>query len=138
MQQNSMSYLQDGYLLILVIIVSQNMNCVIVRAGSHLDVHFYNHIFRWHLSLIDLSLCFGRNLVFLCSVFFIVMAEKRIIMRQFARFFKKMGFQKFPGGPLARTLSFHCRGKGFRLWLGNWDPISFVAWPKKIRKLGFI
>ena len=68
------------------------MNCVIVQAGSHLDVHFYNHIFRWHVSLIDLSLYIGRNLVFLCSVFFIVMAEKRIIMRWFARFFKKTGF----------------------------------------------
>lgn len=67
------------------------MNCVIVRAGSHLDVHFYNHIFRWHVSLIDLSLCIGRNLVFLFSVLYSHGREENNY-EVVCKVFKKMGF----------------------------------------------
>ena len=28
----------------------------------------------------------------------------------------------FPGGPVVKTLHFHCRGHGFSPWLGNKDP----------------
>lgn len=27
--------------------------------------------------------------------------------------------RKFPGGPIVRTLCFHCQGPAFDLWLGN-------------------
>ena len=42
---------------------------------------------------------------------------------------KRLG--EFPGGPVVRTPRFHCCGGGFNLWLGNEDPTSQVAWPKK-------
>ena len=32
--------------------------------------------------------------------------------------YERMG-REFPGSPVVRTLSFHCRGPGFYLWLGN-------------------
>ena len=35
---------------------------------------------------------------------------------------------------MVRTLHFHCRGHGFDPWLGNYDPASYVAQPKKKRK----
>ena len=27
--------------------------------------------------------------------------------------------REFPGGPVVRTLGFHCRGCGFDAWMGN-------------------
>lgn len=48
------------------------------------------------VSLINLSMCIARDLVFLCSVFFTVTTEKRIIMRYFASFFKKDVFLAIP------------------------------------------
>ena len=33
----------------------------------------------------------------------------------------------FPGGPVVRTPSFHCRGRGFDPWSGNWDPAGCAA-----------
>ena len=35
---------------------------------------------------------------------------------------------------MVRTLHFHCRGHGFDPWLGNYDPASYVAQPKKKEK----
>lgn len=32
---------------------------------------------------------------------------------------------------MPKTSGFHCRGCGFHLWLGNWDPACLVAGPKK-------
>ena len=31
----------------------------------------------------------------------------------------KTFFRDFPGGPVVKTLHFHCRGHGFDAWLGN-------------------
>ena len=42
--------------------------------------------------------------------------------------------REFPGGPVVRTLCFHCCGPGFNLWLGNWDPASCAARPQKTQK----
>ena len=36
----------------------------------------------------------------------------------------------FPGSPVVKTLSFHCRGHGFDPWSGNQDPTSCVVKPK--------
>ena len=36
----------------------------------------------------------------------------------------------FPGGPVVKTLHFHCRGHRFDPWSGNYDPTCWVAWPK--------
>ena len=33
--------------------------------------------------------------------------------------FKHPSFGDFPGGPVVRTLHFHCRGSRFNPWLGN-------------------
>ena len=44
--------------------------------------------------------------------------------------FLKDSSGEFSGGPLFRTLGFHCRGHGFDSWLGNKDPASLAAWPK--------
>ena len=33
--------------------------------------------------------------------------------------FKSGGQGDFSGSPVVRTLSFHCRGRGFDPWLGN-------------------
>ena len=41
-----------------------------------------------------------------------------------------------PGGPVAKTTSFYCRGLGFNLWWGNQDPTYHEAWPKNRRKKG--
>lgn len=35
------------------------------------------------------------------------------------------------GGPVVRTLSFHCRGYGLDPLLGNLDPTIFVVQPEK-------
>ena len=32
---------------------------------------------------------------------------------------KKKKLRNFPGGPMAKTLRFQCRGPGFNLWSGN-------------------
>ena len=32
---------------------------------------------------------------------------------------KEMEHRERPDGPVAKTLSFHCRGHGFDPWLGN-------------------
>ena len=34
-----------------------------------------------------------------------------------------------PAGPVAKTLHFQCRGLGFNLWSGNWDPTYWMMWP---------
>ena len=36
----------------------------------------------------------------------------------------------FPGGPVVKTLCFHCRGHRFSLWLGHSNPACRVGWPK--------
>ena len=33
----------------------------------------------------------------------------------------------FPGGPVAKTMHFQCRGHGFDPWLGSEDPTCLVA-----------
>ena len=44
---------------------------------------------------------------------------------------KKVGFWEFSGGPVGRTLRFHCQEPGFNPWLGNEDPTSLAGQPKK-------
>ncbi|XP_061031563.1 coiled-coil domain-containing protein 57 isoform X3 [Eubalaena glacialis] len=34
--------------------------------------------------------------------------------------------QDFPGSPAVKTPRFHCKGHGFDLWSGNWDPACHV------------
>ena len=34
---------------------------------------------------------------------------------------------EFPGGPVVKTLCFHCWGRGFNTWSGNWDPTCCEA-----------
>ena len=41
----------------------------------------------------------------------------------------------FPGHPVVRTPRSHSRGPGFDPWLGNEDPVSRMAWPKKIKRI---
>ena len=36
-----------------------------------------------------------------------------------------------PRGPV-KTPRSQCRGHRFDPWLGNWDPMCHMAWPKKI------
>ena len=38
---------------------------------------------------------------------------------------------EFPGGPVVRTLFFHCPGPRFNPWPGNYDPASHMKQPKK-------
>ena len=45
---------------------------------------------------------------------------------------KKKKCREFPGDPVVRTLSFHCKGCSFNSWSGN--PTSHAAWPKKKKK----
>ena len=40
----------------------------------------------------------------------------------------------FPGGPVARTLLFHCRGRGVHPWLGNQAPTQWAAWSRNKKK----
>ena len=40
----------------------------------------------------------------------------------------------FPGSPVVGTLYFHCRGYGFDLWTGNYDPTYSTAKGKKQTK----
>ena len=44
---------------------------------------------------------------------------------------KTVWYWDFPGGPVVKTLCFHCRGRGFNPWLGNSDPACHVARPQK-------
>ena len=39
----------------------------------------------------------------------------------------------FPGGPVIKTLPFHCRGYGLDPWPGNQDPTSCTAKKKKLK-----
>ena len=39
--------------------------------------------------------------------------------------------RELPGGPVVRTLCFHCRGHGFDPWSRNLDPACRAAQPKK-------
>ena len=43
-------------------------------------------------------------------------------------------WQNFPGGPVIKTPSFHCRRFRLDPWLGNYNPACHVAWPKNKRK----
>ena len=36
-----------------------------------------------------------------------------------SKLFSSKTFREFPGGPVVRTLCFHCRGCGFNPWSGN-------------------
>ena len=40
----------------------------------------------------------------------------------------------FPGGPVVRTPRFHCRGRRFDPWSGNWDPACHTLHSKKKKK----
>ena len=40
----------------------------------------------------------------------------------------------FPGGPVAKTPSFQCRGRGCNPWSGNQDPTHLMAQPKQFLK----
>ena len=42
----------------------------------------------------------------------------------------------FPGSPVVKTLSFHCRGHGFDPGQGIRNPACCKAWPKKKKKNG--
>ena len=46
---------------------------------------------------------------------------------------KLSGLGDFPGGPVAKTPFFHCRGNGFDPWLENNDPTCGVVTPRKLR-----
>ena len=55
-------------------------------------------------------------------------------------FISTMGGKKFlpwdfPGGPVVKTLSFQCRGRGFDPWSGNYNPTCHVVRPKKTQIL---
>ena len=40
----------------------------------------------------------------------------------------------FPGSPVVKIISVLCKGRGFDLWLGNWDPTCLAARPKKKKR----
>ena len=40
------------------------------------------------------------------------------------------GERDFPGGPVVKTLCFHCQGPWFSPWSENQDPTCHMAWPK--------
>ena len=44
--------------------------------------------------------------------------------------------REFPGGPVVRTQCFHCCGPRVQSLIGNEDPASHTAWPKKKKKMG--
>ena len=44
----------------------------------------------------------------------------------------------FPGGPVAKTLGFHCRGPRFDPWSGNSDPACCMAQQGKKKKISVI
>ena len=52
------------------------------------------------------------------------------------------GYGDFPGGPVVRTLCFHCRGHRFDPWSGNSDlaqsPIKLDHEVRVVRKRGQI
>ena len=43
---------------------------------------------------------------------------------------KKKKSWDVPGGPVVKTLHFHCRGHRFDPWSGDCDPICCTLWPK--------
>lgn len=45
--------------------------------------------------------------------------------------FKTVPIGEFCGGPVVRTVCFHCRGSRFNPWLGDCVPVSLMAQPKK-------
>ena len=47
--------------------------------------------------------------------------------------YKQKSCQDFSGGPVVKTLCFHCRGHGFDPWLGNRFHMSHDV-VKKIKK----
>ena len=42
--------------------------------------------------------------------------------------------REFPGGPVVKTLCFHCRDHGFDPWLRNWNPTCHGAQPNNNNK----
>ena len=40
---------------------------------------------------------------------------------------KNEPFRDFPGGPVVKTLCFHCREYRFDPWPGNWDPTCHMV-----------
>ena len=46
-------------------------------------------------------------------------------------FLRKYCRRDFPGGPVVKTLRFHCRGHRFDPWLGNYDPTCHEARSEK-------
>ena len=43
--------------------------------------------------------------------------------------FKSIQVREFPGGPVAKTLSFQCWGPGFHPWSENWVPHAATKAP---------
>ena len=41
----------------------------------------------------------------------------------------------FPGGPVVKTLHFHCRGLGFNLWSRNKDPTYHLTQSNKQKSI---
>ena len=60
--------------------------------------------------------------------------DKPVNKRIARRCIKKMPSGGFPGGPVVRALSFHCRGHWFDPWSGNSDPTSRAVRPKRKKK----
>lgn len=44
----------------------------------------------------------------------------------------------FPGGPVVKTLCFHCKACGLNPWLGNKIPPCLASQPKSEKKKKFI
>ena len=47
---------------------------------------------------------------------------------------KKIVREGFPGGPVIKTSTFHCREHGFDHWLGNEDNPCFAGQSKQLKK----
>ena len=85
--------------------------------GSFVTNHFKNENKIVILIIISIYVLFARNLLI----------HKYI--------FLNTGSWEFPGATVIRTPHSHCWGPRFNPWLGNWDPTSHGAQPKK-RKSG--
>ena len=59
----------------------------------------------------------GALLALRQNFFFFFNCRLRFINEQ--RSALKKTNREFPGGPVVRTLGFHCRGCGFNAWMGN-------------------
>ena len=61
--------------------------------------------------------------------------EPRIYVCSFKSLFLNMKYKKyhrdFPGAPVVKTPSFHCRGWGLAPWSGNKDPTCCAMQPKQ-------